>query len=165
MVSLTSKRKGLMLGAALILIAGNVVAVQPLEILNVFVDSTNQQIYITGANFDNGSTLEVHLGELGPLTIDSQTATTIVVNLPTGCGIPNCVLPGDYLLSITSGGGTVRHDEYDLTIGADGLPGVDGVDGVDGLPGVDGEDGVDGLDGTSCSVNPTRPSGGSMNSP
>ncbi len=117
---------------------------------------------IKGEAFDfvNLSNLVVTLGEIGPLIIDpGATSTNIIATY-------SAVVPsGEYLLSVSTGNGQSKHDEFDLTIGAvgpagadgqdgadgkdgaPGLPGADGKDGAPGLPGADGQDGADGADG------------------
>lgn len=89
-------------------------------ITEVFVDSPlPDQVTINGMNFDNGPRLEVTLGEFtAPLVIVNAAPNQIVADLPGG------LVAGDYLLSVTTGGGPNRQDVYNLTIGAQvaGIP-------------------------------------------
>ncbi len=89
-------------------------------ITQVFVDAPlPDQVTIDGINFDNGPRLEVTLGEFAaPLVIVNAASNQIVVALPAG------LVAGDYLLSVTTGGGPNRQDVYNLTIGAQvaGIP-------------------------------------------
>ncbi len=85
-------------------------------ITQVFVDSpVPGQVTIIGRDFDNGPNLEVILGEFAaPLAIVNEAPTQIVAQLPAN------VVAGDFLLSLTTGGGPNRQDVYNLTIGAPG---------------------------------------------
>ena len=113
------------LAAIIFLWSATAFAVQPLEITEVYVDEsgTPYQLIVTGRNFDNGSPIELWLGEIGaPLVVESMTEHsgyfTIVANLPEG------ILDGSYQLVATTGGGTVRFNAFDgVTIGAEGLQG------------------------------------------
>lgn len=74
---------------------------------------TPDLLSIVGENFDNGPSLDITLGEFpGSLGIISATSTQIIAALPDP-------LPaGDYLLTVSSGAGPSRRDDYDLTVGA-----------------------------------------------
>jgi hypothetical protein len=118
-------------------------AVQPLQITEVYVDDSDDPhlLMVTGQNFNNGGTLELWLGGY-LLTVLTQDDTMIVAELTAG--IP----AGSYQLVATSGGGTVRHDDFDgVTIGAVGPAGADGADGAQGPAGPDGPAGADGAMG------------------
>ncbi len=137
---------------SLLWIAGSARAVQPLEIIDVFVDVENAQIVIGGNNFDNGNSLDVTLGGV-PLVVTGDTPNEITVGLPEG--FPD----GDYLLEVTTGGGTPRTDTYALTIGAVGPQGEQGPPGIDGAPGPQGPPGIDGQPGPQGPVGPPGPPG------
>ncbi len=83
-------------------------------ITQVFVDDPlPNQVTIDGSNFDNGPGLDVTLGNFAaPLNIVNAAPNQIIVDLPAG------LTAGDYLLSVTTGGGRNRQDGYNLTIGA-----------------------------------------------
>lgn len=141
--------------ALLVFFCTSALAVQPLEIKSVVVDDTADPIrlYIQGENFLNGSELELTLGEDIVLVIDeaSLTDTFVIATLPPG------EYEGSYQLTATTGGGSVRFDEFDgVTIGAEGPQGPKGdtgpagADGADGAPGAAGVDGADGQDGANC---------------
>lgn len=143
------------------------VAVQPLEITEAFVvnSDNSRELMVIGENFNNGGDVELWLGG-HLLTIVSRDDTMIVAELPI-------IIPdGSYQLVASSGGGSVRYDDFDgVTIGAAGPAGADGADGADGQPGtpgadgspgVDGADGVDGVNGSTGPdgpEGPTRPAG------
>lgn len=111
----------LRLSASLVVFQGGVaLAVQPLEIINVHINYSTEQIEITGHNLLNGGVPEVSLGEYGYLVVDSYTNESIMVSFPDAG-----LLPGDYLLTITTGGGTVRYDDYALTVSGTGPAGED----------------------------------------
>jgi microcystin-dependent protein len=119
--------------------------VPELLITEVRVDFSNNEIVITGVNFDNGDTPVVTLGDdPTPLAINGSTATEIKADLPGG------VQDGDYLLVVSTGPAVINYDEYDLTIGAAGLqgePGEQGPQGKLGEPGTPGEPGEQGPQG------------------
>ncbi len=87
-----------------------------LNITEVFVDNPPTELVIKGENFDLGAPAMVTLGEVGQLTVTSITATEIRAALPT-------IAPGDYLLTVSTGNGQNKNDEYDLTISGGGSPG------------------------------------------
>ena len=96
------------------------------EILNVFINKEDQQFYVIGRNFPRWQRPTVYLGEMGPLEVESFDSNTVIVNFPDGCGIPDCIMPGDYLLVLASDHGKARIAEFDVTIGSAGEPGADG---------------------------------------
>lgn len=175
------RRVGTAICAATLLWGSSALAVQPLEIKGVIVDvdpATGQtELRITGENFQNGSDLELWLGEGNLLTIvDGTLVDTFVI-----ATVPPNVVSGSYQLIATTGGGTVRFDDFDgVTIGAagpqgpEGPPGVDGEDGIDGSPGgpgpkgepgpagpagADGNDGAQGIRGEQGPKGDTGPEG------
>jgi len=115
-----------MLGGMLIFsisIAGVTLAAGPpgdhLNITEVFVDSDAGTILILGEDFDFGGALQVTLGEIGDITSDCtedlvSDPQTITCDLSSN-GFP---VPGDYLLTVSTGNGQSQNDEYDLTIAA-----------------------------------------------
>ena len=95
---------------------------------------------ITGQDFDfvNLSDLVVTLGEFGDLTIVNAASNEIVATFSAA------IDPGDYLLSVSTGNGQSKHDEYDLTIGAVGPQGPQGPQGPPGDEGAQGPEGPQG---------------------
>jgi hypothetical protein len=126
-----------LLSALLVLWTAAAFAVQPLEITDVYVEEnvtlpgeeTPTILFtIDGNNFLNGGDVELWLGDI-PLRILTWSNTTIEAALPLGMPTTD---PGSYQLIATTGGGTVRHDDFDgLTIGAEGLQGIQGEQGLD----------------------------------
>ena len=128
------------------------VAVEPLEVRSVFVDYDTNQIFIHGVNFDNGNSLEINLSDLGQINSVDVSPTLIVASFPVG-GLP----PGNYLLMVTTGGGSVRYDEIAVTVGAVGPQGAQGEPGPVGPQGVQGpigETGPQGPKGDTGAVGP-----------
>ena len=142
--------------AVMLLSSATAIAVQPLEISDVFVQEVephdllltrHDHLTVLGKNFMNGGVIELWLGDFD-LEILSQLDAEIMAEMPILIG------PGSYQLVAMSGGGTVRHDDFDgVTIGAVGLP------GADGLPGIDGVDGTNGLDGAAGATGPAGADG------
>ena len=141
-------------------------AVAPLEITDVTVDESENQIQIKGLNFDNGNSLEFWLGgEL--LTIVSRefepNCCTVIAELPAN------IEPGSYQLVATTGGGAVRYNDFDgVTIGAEGPVGPQGPQGdigpigpqgIQGIPGPQGEQGPIGPVGAQGPKGDTGPQG------
>ncbi len=95
-------------------------ATAQVTITQVFVDvPTADQVTINGNDFDNGPRLDVTLGDFAaPLNIVASAANQIIADLPVG------LTAGDFRLSVRTGGGANRQDDYDLTIGAAGPVGV-----------------------------------------
>ena len=90
-----------------------------LRVTEVFVDFGAKTIEITGEDFDFGpGPLTVSLGEFGDISdlcmVDFTPPQLISCDLSAG-GLPP---GGDYLLTVTRGGGQSQSDQYDLTIGA-----------------------------------------------
>ena len=83
-----------------------------LNITEVEVNFDTSMIVITGEHFSFGNTLEVTLGEFGPLDIVGVPSDMeIMVDFPAG-GLP----AGEYLLTVSTGIGQSQNDEYDLTV-------------------------------------------------
>lgn len=95
---------------------------------------------ITGQDFDyvNLSDLVVSLGDVGSLVPVTTTDTQIVATYSAALG------PGEYLLSVSTGNGQSKHDEFDLTIGAVGPQGPQGPPGDEGPQGPQGDEGPQG---------------------
>ncbi len=97
-----------------------------LNVEKVWADDLDNptSIMIFGEDLDFGpGPLTVTLGGFGELTIASASATQIDATLP------DIILPGDYLLTVSMGDGQSQNDEYDLTIGAVGPQGPMGPAG------------------------------------
>jgi len=114
----------------------------------VDLDASPARLYITGQNFDNGSTPIISLGEFGDLVLASAASADLIdAFLPAGA------INGDYLLTLSTGNNTGQSVVYNLTIGAvgpegpAGEQGIQGLKGDDGTPGVNGEDGAPGVQG------------------
>lgn len=131
------------------LLASNALAVQPLEVSDAYVDETTNELIITGSNLNNGGAVELWLGGFA-LTVVSQDDTRIVADLG------GVTMPGSYQLVVTTGGGTVRHDDFDgVTIGAEGPQGIQGEVGAQGDQGPQGEQGPQGPKGDQGIQGPT----------
>jgi type VI protein secretion system component Hcp len=141
------------------LLTGVALAVQPLDITEVAVVETDQgtQLQITGVNLDNGGDIELSVGGV-PLAIEpeTQTPTEVTATLPDGVTL----MPGSYQLLATTGGGTVRVDEFNgVTIGATGLVGPQGPQGDTGPMGPAGPAGPEGPQGDIGPTGPIGPQG------
>jgi hypothetical protein len=127
-----------------------------LQIESVFVDFDAETITINGQNFIDRDPPVVTLGGFGELMVLGFTGVEIVAQLPLD--IPD----GDYLLSVSTGNGPRRNDEYDLTIGAVGLEGPQGEpgpQGPQGEPGPQGPQGEPGPQGPQGEPGPQGPQG------
>lgn len=141
--------------AIMILFSASALAVQSLEITDVYVDESGSphRLMVAGHNFNNGGAVELWLGGI-PLAVVSQTDTLIVADLPEG------IIDGSYQLIASTGGGTVRFDDFDgVTIGAEGPQGPQGEQGETGPRGEDGAPGADGLPGEQGPQGPEGPAG------
>ncbi len=131
------------------------------------LDSVPNTITIKGENFDNGNAPEVACGG----TASPYTATNCLL---TGsdqidCLMPEGILiPGDYNLSVSTGGHPKQYDEYDLTIGTVGPAGLQGEkgntgdtgpQGIQGIQGEKGDTGEKGDKGDTGSAGPIGPGG------
>jgi hypothetical protein len=115
-------------------LASTALAVQSLEITDAFtvevdahdaITDTHEHLIVIGVNFLNGGDIELTLGSYSLVDIIGQTDTMVEVELPS------MIPPGSYQLVATTGGGTVRHDDFDgVTLGSVGPPGADGEDGT-----------------------------------
>jgi len=108
---------------------------------------------IRGQDFDFGAPLVVTLGDIGQLDVWSASSTEIIAALPSN--LP----PGDYLLTVSTGGGQSKSDEYDLTIGAARTGGQTGPPGPQGPQGEAGPQGETGPPGPQGETGPTGPPG------
>ena len=134
--------KSALVGTLIMLWSATALAVQPLEITSVHVDYDLSLIIINGVNFDNGNDLEVNLSDFHDITSVEPSPTQIIAHFAAGT-LP----PGNYLLTITTGGGSVRFDEIAITVGMDGPAGEKGEIGDQGIPGETGAQGEQGLQG------------------
>ena len=163
---------------------GNHLIITKVEVV-VVEDSVSSTTTLTifGAHFSFGNSLEVTLGEIGPPTSPLLYSDNEIV-----AEWDSAIANGDYLLTVSTGNGQSKNDEYDLTIGAgggaQGPPGEDGADGSscsiagttvsctdgtsadvqgppgnDGTDGKDGKDGKDGADGAQGPIGPEGPEG------
>jgi hypothetical protein len=135
-----------LVGTLIMLWSATALAVQPLEITSVHVDYDASRIIINGVNFDNGSDLEVNLSDFNDIISVEPSPTQIIAYFVAGA-----LEPGNYLLTITTGGGSVRFDEMAITVGMDG---PEGAKGEQGDPGSDGADGVQGPKGDTGDTGP-----------
>ncbi len=139
----------------LLLIASLAAAKPPgghLNINQVLVDDPNEptSIEIVGEDLLFGSDGPVvMLGEyVDPLVIVGVPTDEVIVAL-----LPENIVAGDYLLTVSNGNGQSQNDEYDLTIGAvgpqgpQGEPGPQGPHGEPGPAGPAGDPGPAGADG------------------
>ena len=133
MHTLINQLRKLIFGLILFLAVSTAFAVQPLEITSVNIDLDTSQIFIHGVNIDNGNDLEINLSDVGQISSFDVTPTLIVASFPIAV-LPDC----NYLLTVTSGGGTVRYDKIAITIGAVGPAGLQGEIGPQGFAGADG---------------------------
>ena len=133
---------------------------QKLIIQPAVIDYERQQLRITGYDllpkgYIEGEELEtiVQINEGVPLTIVSGTPYELLLDFPHSFSEN-----GDYKLSVRTGNGKSKQDEWDLTIGAvgpegprgeKGAPGDKGLPGPRGLAGLPGDSGTN---GSSCSV-------------
>ena len=107
--------------------------------------TTATELTINGSDLAPG-VASVLLGSYGPLTVNSQSTTQLVVTLPGG------LTPGDYALSVKIGKGRGNGDRADdgnvdenvVTIGAVGPIGPQGPIGPMGVPGPAGATGPQG---------------------
>jgi hypothetical protein len=106
-----------------------------------FIRGQPDTLDIRGKNFDFGGPLVVTLGGFGPLHLVSSSPQQIIADLPSN------LQAGDYLLTVSTGGGQSQSDEYDLTIGAVGPEGPTGPRGEMGPQGITGPQGPPGLAG------------------
>ena len=132
-------------------------AVTPqLELLWAEADLETNSLKVYGRNLDNGSALEVTLSGVGQLVVDYDPVSdpgTIYATLP------EAVLPGTYTVLVTTGGGSIRLDEMEVTIGAVGPAGPAGPQGELGPEGPPGPQGPEGPAGPPGPVGLTGPQG------
>jgi hypothetical protein len=126
-------------------IAGQSGARPQLVILQVEADWANQTLFIEGRHFVWAN--------------DSQAAVTLaghalpvlnVVDTQIQALLPADLRPGDYLLTVSRGSGTVQSDAFAVTVGASGAsgpPGDRGDPGPTGAPGPQGDAGPQGPPG------------------
>jgi hypothetical protein len=142
---------------AMLVVSSSVFAVVKLQIDSVYADleSTPMTLTIMGINFDNGGLPKVNLSGFGLLTVQGgvYTATEIVAILPEN------IMDGDYVLTVTTNPGEPRTDAIDITIGATGATGPAGPQGPAGADGAQGPAGADGQNGADGATGPQGPQG------
>ena len=104
-------------------------------ITSAIPNASGNQLTINGSNLCCGTT-SVMLGSSGPLAIVTQSATQLVVTLPTPA-----LASGDYTLIVKVGPGAGGAVESVVTIGAAGPQGPQGPQGATGPQGPAGTDG------------------------
>ena len=137
------------LASWLLVLSASALAVQPLEIRAVNIDFDNNQIFIHGVNLNNGNDLEISLSKIGEIAAVDIAPDLIVASFPVS-GLP----AGNYLLMVSSGGGSVRYDEIAITVGAVGPEGPAGGVGPTGPEGPAGPQGNIGPQGDQGPVGP-----------
>lgn len=124
-----------------------------LNISQVLVDDPNEptSITIVGTGFLFGPEAPtVTLGEyVDPLFVVGVPSNDTIVAL-----LPENIVAGDYLLTVTTGTGQSQNDEYGLTIGAVGPQGPQGEQGPEGPQGPPGEKGDTGGPGAQGEQGP-----------
>jgi hypothetical protein len=161
----------LSLTAFCLFLSSQAIAVQPLEVTDVFVDEYTTLVgetepttvfTVVGTNFNNGGAVELWIGDI-PLRILTESSTSITAALPVGT---QSILVGSYQLLVTTGGGAVRENEFDgVTIGAVGLQGPQGDQGSPGPQGEQGPlgnvgpQGPQGIQGMTGDTGPQGPQG------
>lgn len=98
-----------------------------LQISEIWVDSDNNQLVISGSGFDSP---DVSLGAYSGFLVPVSTAEDEVV-----VELPNALDAGDYKLIVSQGKNGNDQVDYDLTIGAVGPQGEQGPPGADGTGG------------------------------
>jgi hypothetical protein len=125
----------------------------PPVIISAIPDFVHNQLTINGTDLCCKAA-SVLLGANGPLTVVTQTATQLVVNLPMS------PLPaGNYTLSVQIGNGNGTSDESVVTIGAAGPTGAAGPAGPAGPIGPIGAAGAAGAQGLTGATGPIGPAG------
>ena len=147
----------ILLALAALGFAQGATAVQPLEMDNAIVieaedPTAGDQLVVTGRNFDNGQEIQLTLGGM-PLPVLEHTANVILAEIPAD------VLPGSYVLVVWSGGGSVREDSMDVTIGEEGPVGATGPQGPEGPQGIQGPEGRIGQEGPQGPQGESGPAG------
>ena len=115
---------------------------QDIVISSVKVDLDNDIIFIYGKNFSTCKKPGVMLGETELIVMHYTEDTIEALLVPV---LP--VLPGDYLLTVSTGKVFKKFKTYDLTIGAVGPPGPQGPAGPQGIQGPQGSMGFQGSAG------------------
>jgi hypothetical protein len=119
-------------------------------ILSTVVNTSTNQITITGRAFSPAGTAPTVMLANTKLTLVSFTNQTVVANLLSG-------LPaGSYRLSLTNSNSQTA--VFNITIGAVGPPGPQGPIGPQGPTGPQGPQGPQGIQGPQGPIGPTGPS-------
>src|SRR5262245_50047486 len=108
-----------------------------LTITRADAETETNTLRIFGTNFvaSNGALPTVTLAG-SPLVIQAIDNTRIEAWLPAS------LAPGNYLVAVSRGNGTLQSDSFSLTIGAVGPAGATGPQGAQGEPGVQGDQGA-----------------------
>jgi len=158
MQTIYKRLEALLLIFPLAVFSGTAGAVPALEITAAEIDYATNTLLIHGINFENGSALEINLGDYGTIS-DSEVSDELII-----AGFPGGVLPppGNYLITVTTGGGSVRYDEFIVAIGVQGEIGPIGPQGLRGDVGAQGprgEQGAVGSQGIQGELGPMGPLG------
>lgn len=129
-------------------------AVEVTRILRVDVDDVADQLTVFGDSL--GAEMPAVALEGIPLSVLSHEPGRIVLSIPPD------MIPGTYLLTVVTGGGTPRRDSFNVTVGTRGPQGEQGVPGPAGPPGEQGPAGEAGPQGPAGGPGPPGPSGTSV---
>ncbi len=110
-----------------------------LSIYSTVVDTSNNQITVTGQNFSPSGLAPTVKFAGSLLSLVSFSSTTIVANLPSGFA------PASYSLTVTNSNS--QSATFSVTLGAVGPQGPQGPPGVQGVPGPRGARGLQGVPG------------------
>jgi hypothetical protein len=124
---------------------------QQLVIGSASFDAATERLAVYGHNF--GTTPGVVSLNGFPLPALSWTSTFIEA------GLSGATPPGTYLLTVSSGMGSVHFDTFNVTLGTVGPRGEPGAPGAPGPPGAAGEAGAPGEKGDPGPPGPPGPAG------
>lgn len=120
-------------------------------IVSALVNPTTKQITITGSNFMPATAAPTVTLDSIKLTVVSSTTAKLVATLPA------TLVPGSYLLSVTSSSSTTG--TFAITVGAVGPEGPAGPAGAKGATGATGPTGPKGATGAQGPAGPVGPKG------
>ena len=115
-------------------------ALASITLTSAIEDFTHGTLKIFGSDLTGPKATQVFLGDR-PLNVRSRSNSHLTVALPDD------VMPGSYLLTVTTGNGNAHIDEMWITLGATGPEGSKGDTGATGPRGPKGEDGPRGPKG------------------